>query len=123
MHANKSKLYTAGSSELWKKTHTFKRVARSAFGFLKRTKPSMLALRASRAGAWSLLTNLPRLLQGERMNKERKGCSSEASQSADRSKPFPLHIGKKLEIVQNDRSLTVEENISRILGPPQLSSP
>jgi len=69
----------------------------------------MLALRASRAGASPLLTNLPHLLQGERMNKERKGCSPEASQSADRSKPFPLHMGKKLEIVQNDRSLTVEE--------------
>jgi hypothetical protein len=36
--------------------------------------------------------------------------------------PFPLHWAK-LEIVQNDRSLIVEENISRILRAPQLGSP
>jgi hypothetical protein len=50
----------------------------------------MLALRASRAGASPLLRNLPHLLQRERMNKERKGGSPEASPCADRS---TNHVG------------------------------
>jgi hypothetical protein len=51
MPANKSKLYTAGSSKLWKKTHTFKRVARPAFGFLESAyiRPTLGAFRKSGA--------------------------------------------------------------------------